>query len=146
MFAITFRAIFKKNMNKLYIIALAFGILFFLSGCKSAELRAIDNSASVLQITTGQEVDRWTHDKGTALGKPVYAKILIVYEPINNHTRKEVYEEVVAILKNNNWVGSEPITDYDYFKAILEQDGFEISAKVSIDEIKNIITISMTIN
>ena len=134
----------KNNKNKLYILALAFGILLFLSGCKSAELRAIENSASVLQITMGQEVNRWTQDKGVALGKPVYAKIIIEYEPINNHTRKEVYEEIVTVLKNNNWKGEEPFADY--FKATLQQGSFKISTGVSIDEKKNIVTIIMTIH
>jgi hypothetical protein len=118
--------------------------LFFLSGCKSTELQAIEDSASVLQITKGREAERYITDKGVTLGKPVDAKILIVYEPINNHARKEVYEEIVAILKKNNWQGKEPFADY--FVATLQQGGFEISAKVSIDEIKDIITISMAIH
>ena len=135
----------QKKTRFVFVIGLMLIIsLFFLSGCKSAELQAIEDSASVLQITTGQEVRRSTQDKGTALGKPVYPEIFIVYEPINNHARKEVYEEIVAILKKNNWQGKEPFADY--FVATLQQGGFEISAKVSIDEIKNIITISMAIH
>ncbi|CAG0991561.1 hypothetical protein ANAEL_02324 [Anaerolineales bacterium] len=134
----------KKTRNSIGLILLIF--LFFLSGCKSAALQAIEDAASVLQITTGREVDRWTHDKGKALGKPVYPEIFIVYEPINNHTKEEVYAEIVAILKKNNWVGREPITGYDYFKATLQQGGFEISTKVVIGRIKNIVTISVAIH
>ena len=134
----------KGTLKTLFVGLILIFSLFFLSGCKSAELQAIEDSASVLQITTGREVRRSTQDKGTALGKPVYPEIFIVYEPINNHARKEVYEEIVAILKKNNWQGKEPFADY--FVATLQQGGFEISAKVSIDEIKNIITISMAIH
>jgi len=138
----------KGTLKTLFVGLILIFSLFFLSGCKSAELQAIEDSASVLQITTGREVRRSTQDKGTALGKPVYPEILIVYEPINNHTRKGVYEEIVAILKKNNWMGSEPITGtgYDYFKATLQQGGFEISTGVSTDEIQNIVTISMAIH
>ena len=135
------------TLEALLVTGLILIIPLFLSGCKSAELQAIEDAATVLQITTGREVNRWIHDKGTALGKPIYPEIFIVYEPINNHTRKEVYEEIVAILKKNNWAGSEPIkgTGYDYFVATLQQGSFEISAKVAVDEIKDIVTISMVI-
>jgi hypothetical protein len=136
------------NQNKTRFI---FGLLtvillmFLLSKCKSNELRAIEYAASTLQITTGQEVDRWTHDKGTALGKPVYPEIFITYEPINNYTKEEVYEEIVTILKKNNWVGRQPITGSDYFRATLQQGSFEISTKVVVGRIKNIVTISIVI-
>lgn len=136
----------QKKTRFIFGLVTVIFLMFFLSGCKSAELQAIENSASVLQITTGQEVDRWTHDKGKTLGKPVYPEIFIVYEPINNHTKEEVYEEIVAILKKNNWVGREPIIDYDYFKATLQQGSFEISTKVVVGRIKNIVTISIVIH
>ena len=136
----------QKKIRFVFVIGLMLIIfLFFLSGCKSVELQAIEDSASVLQITTGREVSRSLQDKGKALGKPVYAKIIIEYEPINNHTRKEVYEEIVAILEKNNWVGSEPITSYEYFEATLQQRGFEISTGVATDENKNLVTIIMAI-
>jgi len=135
----------QKKTRFIFGLVTVIFLMLFLSGCKSAELQAIENSASVLQITTGREVNKWTHDKGVTLGKPVDAKILIVYEPINNHTRKEVYEEIVAILEKNNWMGSEPNTGRDYFVATLQQGSFEISTEVVIGEIKNIATIRMTI-
>jgi hypothetical protein len=140
----------KKLRNiplTVFIVLLVFGILFFLSGCsliKSSQLRAIEDAASVLQLTTGREVERWTQDKGTALGKPIYAQVLIVYEPINNHTKKEVFDEIVAILEKNNWE-SEPVTVPDYFRATLQQGQFKISTRVSIGLDKNLVTIVITI-
>lgn len=137
------------NQNKTRFI---FGLLtviflmFLLSKCKSNELRAIEYAASTLQITTGQELSRSIQDKGTALGKPFYPEILIVYEPINNHTTKDVYEEIVGILIKNNWVGSESNIGRDYFTATLQQSGFEMSTGVSIDEKKNVVTISIVIH
>jgi hypothetical protein len=98
----------RKIPLTVFIALLVFGILLFLSGCsliKSAELRALEDAASVLQLTTGQEVSRSVQDKGTALGKPVYAKIYIEYEPINNYTKEDVYHEIIAILERNGWEG-----------------------------------------
>ena len=140
---------FRQNFNHLgFLFFLACSVTLFLSGCrliKSAELQALENSTSVMQLSTGREVRRWINDKGKALGKPVYAEILIVYEPDNNHTREDVYNEIVAILKKNKWEGDEPITGRNYFKATLQQDNFEISTGVSIDENKNLVTVVMTI-
>jgi len=136
----------KNNKNKLYILALAFGVLLFLSGCKSAELKAMENSTSIIQLTTGREVSISLRDKHRGIVGPVYAQIILVYEPINNHTNKDVYDEIVAILKKNNWEGSEPIMgDDEYFKATLQQGGFEIIADVVIDSKKNHVTIIMRI-
>jgi len=140
---------FQKANHKLYMLASVFGVLLFLNGCgiiKSAELRALEEAASVLQLTTGREVRRSLQDKGTALGKPVYAKIIIVYEPINNHTRKEVYEEIVAILIKNNWEGSE--LNYiipDSFSGSLHQGQFNISGGVNIETDRNLVIVIMTI-
>jgi hypothetical protein len=135
----------QKANRRLFILPLTICLLFLLSGCKSAELQTLEKSVSILQITTGQEVRRRIQDKGTALGKPVYAEIAIVYEPINNHTTKEVYDEIVAILKKNLWEGSEPNTGRDYFKATLQQDQFKIFTEVLIDSDKNLVATIMTI-
>jgi hypothetical protein len=139
---------FQTSSRKIHILAFAFGVLFVLSGCgiiKSAELQAIENSASVLQLTTGREVRRSLRDKDWGFSGPIYPKITIVYESINSHTEKEVYDEIVAILKKNNWEGDEPVTGRDYFAATFQQDGFDISTGVSIDENKNLVIIVMTI-
>ncbi len=137
----------KNNKKKRHIFLLACGVLLFLSGCriiKSAKLQALENAGSVLQLKTGQEVRRSLQDEGTALGKPVYAKIIIEYEPINNHTRKEVYDEIVAILERNNWE-SESVTVPDYFKATLQQGQFEMLGSVTIDPSRNLIIVIMRI-
>jgi hypothetical protein len=134
----------QRKIRSVFVLMVVISLLLpLLSACKSAALQTIEDAASVLQLTKGREVNRWTQDTGKALGKPVYPDILIVYEPVNNHTRKEVYEEIVTILKKNNWQGKEPFADY--FVATLRQGGFEISTEVSIDENKNIVTIKMTI-
>ncbi len=138
---------YKLYIHKIYIV-LTLGVLLFLSGCriiKSAELRALEDAASILQLTTGQEVRMRIQDKGTALGKPIYAETLIVYEPINHHTKQDVYDEIVAFLKKNNWEGDEPLAGHDFFKATLQQGGFEISTDVLIDSDENLVKIYMTI-
>ncbi len=136
---------FQRPKNKLYIVALVISVLLFLSGCKSAELKTMENSASVIQLTTGREVRRSLIDKQRGFTGPIYPEITIVYEPINNHTKKEVYDEIVAILKKNSWVGSEPLINNDFFKATLQQGSFEITADVASGLNENHVTIGMTI-
>jgi hypothetical protein len=119
--------------------------LLFLSGCKSAELQAIEDAASVLQLTKGNEVRRSLQDGGTAMGKPVYPEILIIYEPINNYTLEDVYAEIVATLEKNDWEGSEPVTGRDYFEATLQKGQFKISTGVSINPRTNHIVVDMII-
>ena|SRR6266542_1619331 len=112
-------------------------LALLLSGCKSTELRAMENSVSIIQLTKGREVLRSLREKDWGFTGPIYPQVIIVYEPINNHTNKEVYDEIVAILKKNNWEGSEPNMGHDYFEAFLHQGDYKISAGVSIDSHKN---------
>lgn len=135
----------KNSRKKLYVFLLVCSALLFLSGCKSAELKALEDSASVIQLTTGQEVRRWARDKDWGFSGPIYPKVTIVYEPLNNYTKEEVYDEIITVLKKNNWEGSEPVTGRDYFDATLQQGGFEISTGVSVDENKNLVIIVMAI-
>jgi hypothetical protein len=136
----------KLHIHRIHIV-LIFGVLLFLGGCrlvKSAELRALEDVASVLQLTTGREVKRWTQDKGTALGKPVYAEIYIEYEPIYNYSKKEVYDEIIAILERNNWERDEWNIDPDYFNASLKKNNITLIAGVLIRSEKNLVTVRMT--
>ena len=68
---------FQENKNKFYIFALALGILFFLSGCKSAQLKTLENEVSIIQLITGREVSRSVRDKHAGFTGPIYAEILI---------------------------------------------------------------------
>ena len=135
----------KNNKNKLYILALAFGVLLFLSGCKSAELKAMEDSASVIQLTTGHEVARSLREKDWGFTGPIYPQVIIVYEPINNYTKKEVYDEIVTILEKNNWERYEWSTTPDSFSGSLRQDQFEISIGVTISLNKNHVVIALII-
>jgi hypothetical protein len=84
-------------------VIVIFLLMLFLSGCKPAELKTLESSSSIIQLQTGLEVRRSLQDKDTVLGKPIYAEMYIEYEPIDNYTKKEVYDEIIAILKKNNW-------------------------------------------
>lgn len=133
--------------HKLYIyisyIILALGILFFFSGCKSAELKTLESTVSTLQPQMGREVSRSLEDKDTVLGKPVYAKIRIQYEPINQYTKEDVFDEIVAILKKNSWeMNAENIVP-DAFSASLQQGSLKILTTVLIDPDENLVTVSM---
>ena len=138
----------KANNNKLYIFALACGLLFFLSGCeiKSAQLKALENSVSIIQPTTGREVDRYTRNAQAGFTGPIYAQIRIDYEPINNHTKEDLYEEIVAILEKNNWEGKEcDGCRTTAFIASLPRDDYptSIHATVLIRPDENLVSISM---
>ncbi len=135
----------KKARSVFALMAVVSLLLPLLSACKSAELQAIEDATSVLQLTKGREVERFLQDGGKAMGKPVYPEILIVYEPLSNYTQEEVYAEIVTILKNNNWVGSEPNTGRRYFEASLQQGKFNISTGVAIDKRNNHATVTMTV-
>ena len=124
-----------------YQIAFTIGVLFLLSGCKSAELKEVENSASILQLTTGHEVRRWHQDKGIALGKPVYTKLWIGYEPINHYTKEDVFNEIIATLEKNNWEKDKSNFVPDYFTASLQQDQFRITAAVFYYPDENLIAI-----
>jgi hypothetical protein len=141
----------RKIPLTVFIALLVFGILFFLSGCsliKSAELRALDDATSVLQLTTGQEVSRLVQDKGTALGKPVYAKNYIEYEPINNYTKEDVYDEIIAVLERNGWEGKESSILAPEFSAFyrgsLKEVNIALFVNVWISSEKNLVSVRMT--
>jgi hypothetical protein len=127
-------------------IALAFGILFFLSGCKSAELITLESAASIIQLQTGREVSRSLEDKDVVLGKPVYAKIQIEYEPINPYTKEDVYEEIVAILEENHWERDKDNIVPDAVSGSLQQGDFKILTTVLIQPDKNLVTLYMEVH
>ena len=136
----------QNKIISVFVIGLILIIpLFLLSGCKSAELKAMENSASVIQLTTGREVSRSLIEKDWGFTGPIYPQVIIVYEPINRYAKKEVLDEIVTILEKNNWERYEWSTTPDSFGGSLRQDRFEISIGVSIDSNKNHVVIVMTI-
>jgi hypothetical protein len=124
-------------------IALAFGVLLLLSGCNSAKLQALENSVSIIKLTTGREISRSLTDDGTGfLGKPTYAKVLIVYEPIDNHTKLEVLEEIGAVLKINNWedyggVNLNYSRTFYYFRTFSQYGEYPVTVWVNTSPDKN---------
>ena len=146
MFNHRFLSSFPKNRKKFYLFALAFGILFLLSGCKSAQLEALEKEVAVIQLTAGREVSRWIQDKHAGFTGPVYAEMFIQYEPINDYTKKEVYDEIVTILETNGWEGEKcGACSSDSFSASLQQDDYPIpiNARVRIISDENLISIRM---
>ena len=136
----------KANNNKLYIFALACGLLFFLSGCeiKSAQLKALENSVSIIQPTTGREVSRSIRDKEAGLTRTIPAQIRIEYEPINNHTKEDLYDEIAAILEKNNWERRESNKGRsDFYSASLPQGRSKIIATVLIRSNENLVSVEM---
>lgn len=135
-----------NRKNKLYILASVFTLLLFLSGCKTTELKTLESSTSVIQLTTGREVSRYSQDKDVVLGKPVYAQVRIEFEPINPYTNMDIFDEIVEILEKNNWERDNWIIAPDYFTAYLQQDYFRITASVLMHSNENLVTIFMEIH
>jgi len=71
-------------------------------------------------------------DKGEALGKPVYAELRIEYEPAGSFTKKEVYEEIVNTLNENNWKRDEWNIVPDYYSGSIEEDKYTLLVSVLI--------------
>jgi hypothetical protein len=132
--------------NKPYIFALSVGVLLFFSGCKSADLKALDSAVAIIQLQKGGEVSRSYRDKDVVLGKPIYAKARIAYEPINNYNKKEVFDEIVAILGKNNWERDEWNIVPNAFKASLQQGDFKILTTVLLHLDKNLVTVYMEVH
>jgi hypothetical protein len=138
----------KIDNTKLYMIALTLSFLLFLSGCetKSAQLKALESSASIIQLATGHEVNRSLRDKEAGLTGPVYAEIRIEFEPNDNYTKEAVYKEIVNILEENNWEGEAcKACDSASFSASLPQDDYPIpiNARVRIHSDENLVSIRM---
>jgi hypothetical protein len=140
----------RKIPLTVFIALLASSLLLFLSGCsliKSAELRALDDATSVLQLTTGQEVSRSLRDKDWGFSGPIYPQIIILYEPSSNHTKKDVYDEIVTILEKNDWRKDRwnTVTVPEHFSGSVQQGQFEISGSVNIDPNRNLVIVIMRI-
>jgi hypothetical protein len=122
------------------VIAVVIGVLIYLKvTAKSAELTAmIENPVTTTPLVTAREVRRWEHDKGQSLGKPLYAEVTVEYEPVNNYTKVDVFNEIIGVLNKNNWQKKELIiAQPDYYKAILPQEDFIIEASVLIHDDRN---------
>ncbi len=89
------------------LLLLEFLVILVFSGVqktKSEGLKAmLANPVANMQLTTAREVRRYQMDKDKTLGKPGYAEILVIYEPIDNNTQGDVYDEIVGNIENSGW-------------------------------------------
>ncbi len=139
---------FQQASSTLYILALGTTLLLFLGGCrtKSSQLKELEHLAATIQPTTGHEVSRSLQDKGTGFTGPRYAEIYIEFEPNNDDSKEGVYNEIVNILKENNWEGSAcDGCRTASFSASLQQDNYpiEITARVRVHADKDLVSIRM---
>lgn len=128
-------------------IALASVILIMLSGCntRSTELNAmLENPVLATQLTTGREVSRTQRDKGETLGKPIPAQVILEYEPVNNNTKEDVFNEIATIFDRNNWEREkQSIVQTGYFRATLPRDSYSIVADVLIHSERNTVRLQL---
>jgi hypothetical protein len=138
-----------KHKPGLYkgLIALVCGVLMLLSGCvtQSKELEAIlESSVLTASLTTGSQVRRFVQDKRVTLGKPMPAEVMIIYEPKDVYTQKDVFDEIVGFLEKDTWEKKDlSIPRPEYYTASLLQQGFLISAEVSISSDSNTVVLTL---
>jgi len=120
-------------------------VISFFSLKQSKELKAmLASSASNIQLSTGNEVRRSYQDSGRTLGKPIPAEVIIEYEPKNNYTEGDIYDEILKTLLNEHWQKEELSTDQSgFFRASLPQDAFIIRASVYIQLDRGIVSIRL---
>jgi len=137
----------EKAKNIYYFIIFAFFLPFLLGGCKmkSDDLKTLESSISIIQLTTGREISRFVEDKSSGFTGPIYAKIRIEYEPTSHYTKEDVYEEIIAILMKNNWERDEwNFEKSDYFSASMQQNNFPLTVIVRVYSEENLVNIRMT--
>ena len=139
----------KKSSRAIVVAIIITGIIVIIGAYvfkTSAQLQELKSLSSVIQLTTGREVSRWSQDKAKGLTGPIYAKIRIEFEPINNYTKEEVYAEIVDILKNNNWKGEICVgCSTPSFSASLQKEDYPIPirSRIRVHSDENLVSISM---
>ena len=121
--------IYKISFAAVLGVVLVLGVFLFLSWreTKSAQLQELESLASIIQLNTGRELSRSYQDTEAGFTGPIYAELRINYEPIDNYTKEEVYNEIVFILIENGWEGEEcDGCSSASFSASLQRDDYPI--------------------
>ena len=137
----------QKKIRFIFGLVITLSLLtLFLSGCASTELQRVKKSASVLQLKTGREIERYTQDRswGPFVISERRPEVFIKYEALNGYTTKEVFDEIVAILKKNNWEEDKGAKLPIYFGATLQQQGYyDLHTSVTINSNGNIVSVTI---
>jgi hypothetical protein len=114
----------KLKLPSIAILILAFfGVVILLSmyNPESAGMKAmLANPVANMQLITARETYRFQEDKDKVLGKPVYAKVRVEYEPIDNYTKGDVYDEIVEIVEKSGWERDSYSADRDDYYSGLQ--------------------------
>ena len=137
----------KMKIGFIFVSTVTLFLVILFTLTSSSQLKALENLISTIQPTTGHEVNRHIQDTEAGFTGPIYAEIRIDYEPNNNHTMEDLYDEIVKLLERNNWEGKECDGCLSaFFKAYLQQDDYPIPirAGVYIHADENFVRIRMT--
>jgi hypothetical protein len=110
----------------------------------SAELQAMEKASSAINITSGQVVDKRKNDFHHVLGIPESAQIRLVYAPTGNHTKQEVFSDIVSQLVKNGWKRNDMNIIPEYFTATQKDGGknnFSLYVSVHINENDNLVSV-----
>ena len=111
---------FPPIVRRWLFVAVAAIAFLALSGCQSTELRTLEQLATTVKPTTGSERERSAQDAGAVLGKPVYAQIMITYQPDGAHTTRDVFDEVVAELEAHSAIQTDAGALPNFYSADLQ--------------------------
>lgn len=126
----------------------SFAVLFLSCDVKSEELRAIlNNSAANMSLITAKAVERSYNDKSKTFGKPINARVKIIYEPMIPYSKNNAFNEIIKNLKNYGWKEDWRRYSKDkqrgYFTAYLPYESILLFAEVLYT--KDFNTVSITI-
>lgn len=137
---------FQKSKKKSNIFFMFFILALYLNGCKSTQLKTIESLISIIEPTTGREVNRYLQDKEAGFTGPIYAEVFIEYEPLDHYTKRDVYDEIVDTLKKSGWEGEEcGECGYDSFSASLQKGEYPIPINtiVRVYSNENLVSVRM---
>jgi hypothetical protein len=87
-----------NNNGGLILIIIGFGLV--IKNHESNELiDVLESPMANLQITSGEEIKRSYYDRGTTLGKPDYVTLYIYYQPKDNSSKADVFNELINNMK-----------------------------------------------
>lgn len=90
-----------------------------------------DPMANVV-LETGTEVRRSEGDEGTTLGKPVYARILLRFAPVEDRTDQQVFDELEGLAEASGWELQPAGANGEHRSGAKQVDGRDLSLFLNI--------------
>ncbi len=92
----------SKGIKVFCIVGVIVALFTLMVFIKTRDLRELESVASKIQVKTGQLISRSSQNSGNVLGKPIYADLNLYYKPLNNYSKRDLYNEIISLLEKNN--------------------------------------------